>query len=87
MKSKKKKILTRSNSQPQMFLQRDDYFNMNNSNKHEKIQNEIDILKIIDEALNVETAKKNYSKNNFYTKNDLILKTKENSVMNFLINN
>ena len=86
MKSKKKSFFTRSNSQTQMFLQRDDYFNMNNNNKHEKIQNEIDILKIIDEALNVETAKKNYSKNNFYTKNDLILKTKENSVMNFLIN-
>ena len=82
----KKNSFTRSLSQPQIFLQREDFYNMINNNKNEKVQNEIDILKIIDQALNVETAKKNYSQNNFYSKNDLLIKTKENSVLNFLNN-
>ena len=82
----KKITFTRSFSQPQIFLPREDFYDMINNNKNEKVQNEIDILKIINQALNVETAKKNYSQNNFYTRNDLLIKTKENSVLNFLNN-
>ena len=57
--------------------------NKNTKNKNDFDENEI--FKIIKSALNVETAKKNFSKNNFFKRDDLILKTKENSVINFLI--
>ena len=57
--------------------------NINSKNKYDFDENEI--FKIIKSALNVETAKKNFSKNNFFKRDDLILKTKENSVINFLI--
>ena len=53
-----------------------------NINKYSK--DELEILNIINSALNIETANKNFSENNFYTKDDLLLKTKANSVINFL---
>jgi len=78
----KKNIFTRAMSQPQIILPIEDFiYNKNNNNNNSNI---IDILNVINSALNVETAKKNFSKNNFYTKNDLLLKTKENSIINFL---
>jgi hypothetical protein len=78
----KKNIFTRAMSQPQIILPIEDFiYNKNNTNNNSNI---IDILNVINSALNVETAKKNFSKNNFYTKNDLLLKTKENSIINFL---
>ena len=77
----KKNAIGRSLSQPLISIP------IREGNKIENQKNnseEMEILKIIDSALNVETAKKNFSKNNFYTRDDLLLKTKENSVMNFL---
>ena len=77
----KKNAFGRSLSQPLISIP------IREGNKIENQKNnseEMEILKIIDSALNVETAKKNFSKNNFYTRDDLLLKTKENSVMNFL---
>ena len=56
--------------------------NTKNINKYSK--DELEILNIINSALNIETANKNFSENNFYTKDDLLLKTKANSVINFL---
>ena len=74
-------------SQPQLFPSKMDIPKLEipstkNINKYSK--DELDILNIINSALNIDTAKKTFSENNFYTKDDLILKTKENSVLNFL---
>ena len=77
----KKKDLIRSSSQPLISIPMEE--NINSKNKSDFDENEI--FKIIKSALNVETAKKNFSKNNFFKRDDLILKTKENSVINFLI--
>ena len=77
----KQKELIRSASQPIISIPMEE--NINSKNKYDFDENEI--FKIIKSALNVETAKKNFSKNNFFKRDDLILKTKENSVINFLI--
>jgi len=77
----KKNALMRSLSQPLISIPMREVNNIENQKNNTE---EIDILKIIDSALNVETAKKNFFKNNLYTRDDLLLKTKENSVMNFL---
>ena len=77
----KKNALMRSLSQPLISIPMREVNNIENQKNNPE---EIDILKIIDSALNVETAKKNFFKNNLYTRDDLLLKTKENSVMNFL---
>ena len=77
----KQKELIRSASQPIISIPMEE--NINSKNKSDFDENEI--FKIIKSALNVETAKKNFSKNNFFKRDDLILKTKENSVINFLI--
>ena len=77
----KKNALMRSLSQPLISIPMRE---VNNTENQKNNPEEIDILKIIDSALNVETAKKNFFKNNLYTRDDLLLKTKENSVMNFL---
>jgi len=77
----KKNALIRSLSQPLISIPMREVNNIENQKNNTE---EIDILKIIDSALNVETAKKNFFKNNLYTRDDLLLKTKENSVMNFL---
>ena len=79
MESKKNGFI-RSLSQPQFEIPINYDFNQKNQGNAE----EMEILKIIEESLNVETAKKNFSKNNYYTRDDLLLKTKENSVINFL---
>ena len=79
MESKKNGFI-RSLSQPQLEIPINYDFNQKNQGNAE----EMEILKIIEESLNVETAKKNFSKNNYYTRDDLLLKTKENSVINFL---
>ena len=74
-----KNAFTRSYSQSLIPIR------MNEDNLEEKKNTEeMEILKIINTALNVQTAKKNFSKNNYYTRDDLLLKTKENSIMNFL---
>ena len=74
-----KNAFTRSYSQSLIPIR------MNEENLEEKKNlEEMEILKIINSALNVQTAKKNFSKNNYYTRDDLLLKTKENSIMNFL---
>ena len=77
----KKNAIGRSLSQPLISIPIREGNNIENQKNNSE---EMEILKIIDSALNVETAKKNFSKNNFYTRDDLLLKTKENSVMNFL---
>ena len=77
----KKNAFGRSLSQPLISIPINEGNNIENQKNNSE---EMEILKIIDSALNVETAKKNFSKNNFYTRDDLLLKTKENSVMNFL---
>jgi len=77
----KKNALMRSLSQPLISIPMREVNNIENQKNNTE---EIDILKIIDSALNVETAKKNFFKNNLYTRDDLLLKTKENSIMNFL---
>ena len=77
----KKNAFGRSLSQPLISIPIREGNNIENQKNNSE---EMEILKIIDSALNVETAKKNFSKNNFYTRDDLLLKTKENSVMNFL---
>ena len=77
----KQKELIRSATQPIISIPMEE--NINSKNKYDFDENEI--FKIIKSALNVETAKKNFSKNNFFKRDDLILKTKENSVINFLI--
>ena len=79
MESKKNGFI-RSLSQPQFEIPINYDFNQKNQGNAE----EMEILKIIEESLNVETAKKNFSKNNYYTRDDLLLKTKEHSVINFL---
>ena len=79
MESKKNGFI-RSLSQPQFEIPINYDFNQKNQGNAE----EMEILKIIEESLNVETAKKNFSKNNYYSRDDLLLKTKENSVINFL---
>ena len=79
MESKKNGFI-RSLSQPQFEIPINYDFNQKNQGNAE----EMEILKIIEESLNVETAKKNFSKNNYYTRDDLLLKTKENSVINFI---
>ena len=78
----KKNAFTRSLSQPQILIPMKEEGELNIDNKNNFDEKEI--LKIIKSALNVETAKKNFSKNNLYTRDDLLLKTKENSVINFL---
>lgn len=82
-----KNELKRALSQPQLLPTKVDIPKLNipstkNINKYSK--DELDILKIINSALNIETANKNFSENNFYTRDDLLLKTKANSVINFL---
>ena len=77
----KKNAIGRSLSQPLISIPIREGNNIENQKNNSE---EMEILKIIDSALNVETAKKNFSKNNFYSRDDLLLKTKENSVMNFL---
>ena len=82
-----KNELKRALSQPQLLPTKVDIPKLNipstkNINKYSK--DELDILNIINSALNIETAKKNFSENNFYTRDDLLLKTKANSVINFL---
>ena len=77
----KKNAIGRSLSQPLISIPIREGNNIENQKNNSE---EMEILKIIDSALNVETAKKNFSKNNFYTRDDLLLKTKENSIMNFL---
>ena len=77
----KKNAFGRSLSQPLISIPIREGNNIENQKNNSE---EMEILKIIDSALNVETAKKNFSKNNFYSRDDLLLKTKENSVMNFL---
>ena len=77
----KKNAIGRSLSQPLISIPIREGNNIENQKNNSE---EMEILKIIDSTLNVETAKKNFSKNNFYTRDDLLLKTKENSVMNFL---
>ena len=77
----KKNAIGRSLSQPLISIPIREGNNIENQKNNSE---EMEILKIIDSALNVETAKKNSSKNNFYSRDDLLLKTKENSVMNFL---
>ena len=79
MESKKNGFI-RSLSQPQFEIPINYDFNQKNQGNAE----EMEILKIIEESLNVETAKKNFSKNNYYSRDDLLLKTKENSVIHFL---
>ena len=73
----KKNAIGRSLSQPLISIPIREGNNIENQKNNSE---EMEILKIIDSALNVETAKKNFSKNNFYTRDDLLLKTKENSV-------
>ena len=51
----------------------------------EKDNDFLSILSLINSALNVPTAKNNFSSNNYYRRNDLLLRTKENSIINFLI--
>ena len=51
----------------------------------EKYKDFLSILSLINSALNVPTAKNNFSSNNYYRRNDLLLRTKENSIINFLI--
>ena len=82
-----KNELKRALSQPQLLPTKVDIPKLNipstkNINKYSK--DELDILNIINSALNIETANKNFSENNFYTRDDLLLKTKANSVINFL---
>ena len=80
MQPKKKKLI-KSSSQPLIAVHiEEDSFSSKNKNDFD----ENEIYKIINSALNVETAKKTFSKNNFYKRDDLVLKTKENSVINFL---
>ena len=60
------------------------------SNFHTKIDDicndkkDIDIYKIINNALSVETAKSPISENNLLRRDELLEKTKENSIINFL---
>ena len=51
----------------------------------EKDKDFLSILSLINSALNIPTAKNNFSSNNYYRRNDLLLRTKENSIINFLI--
>ena len=82
-----KNELKRALSQPQLLQTKVDIPKLSipstkNINKYSK--DELDILSIINSALNIGTANRNFSENNFYTKEDLLLKTKTNSVINFL---
>ena len=47
-------------------------------------KNEVDINKIINDALNIDSIKKSSSEHNLLRKDELLEKTKENSIINFL---
>ena len=73
-KDKKKdiiKLISKSNFQTNIYDIYDD-------------KKDIDIYKIIKNALNVESAKKPTSENNILRRDELLEKTKENSIINFL---
>ena len=81
-----KNDLKRSLSKPQIKLSGEEISKLNiiNNNNVKYSQDDFDILSLIDSALHIETAKKDFFPNNFYTRDDLLLKTKANSVQNFL---
>ena len=60
--------------------------NINNKDEIFDSNNNVDINKIIKDALNIESAKNSSFENNLLKRDELLEKTKENSIINFLNN-